>query len=490
MKYFLLHAGQKSAVRLSRRIPQLVLTTDLSAVGEADVVIRFGHGSHADRGYWVINRFESLQNMKSRAGLLKSLHVSGVACPHQLAQSGAEMRVQLQRYYRIPIFNLLALACFRTEEKGVWLTHKVHQVANSFEEVAMDLDEQSRKACLLAVRAVHALGLEFGLVSIGVNHAGRLMVLDISVEPVLKGRLLDLYAAAITDYILRMNTVQIGRFRSLLMGADLEFMLKTRHGKIALASHFFPNSGKVGCDARSMQGNPAQKPLAELRPEPAATPEELCQHISVTLNEATDLLSRQFPTWLAGSAPFPHYPVGGHIHFSGVPFTGHLVNLLDLYVGLPIMLIEDPRTVIRRRPKYGFLGDVRHKPYGGFEYRTPGSFLVDPEIALGALALAYICVLHQATLPLLPFNTRGHVRAFYKGDRDFLLPLAQSVHKELALTATYPLYQEAIDGIFGMIENDEVWDESVDLRTAWDIPVTRHTSLQKRGRVSSHQGDR
>ncbi len=477
MRYFLLHNSQSSAQRLVRKVSRLIGITDLSEVTDEDVVIRFNHTDGQDKGYWTINRAQALAEASSRQYVLNTLRRSGMYCPRKVGQG--EGKVQLVRHYRIPVFNLKALSCFRTEEKAVWLARRIHSVVDSFDEVSQEIDEQARKACLLAVRAVHSLGLEFGLVSIGVNPYGRLIVLDISSEPVLKGRLLDIYIDAINDYINAQEQALQVSSKTVRIGADLEFMLRTRGDKIALASKYFPTAGVVGCDDRSLGGNRSRRPLAELRPEPASNPEQLLQNIAVAMRQATRMLPKAYPQWVAGSAPFERFAVGGHIHFSGTPFTGRLVNLLDVYVGLPLMLIEDPRTSARRRPKYGFLGDVRHKGYGGFEYRTPASFLVDPQLALGALALAYTCVIHQASMPYLPLHTKSLSKAFYSSDHDALLHLANQVHENISATSTYLVYQEAIDAIFEMIRNDEVWDESVDIRAAWDIPVVPHAGRRQ-----------
>lgn len=484
MTFYLLHSGQTSAERLARQVPGLVPIQELRTVTADDIVIRYGNTDDPDRGHWVVNRRESLLLAESRRAILKSLRRAGVNCPRNRNQDDeTELRTQLVRHYRVPVFNLKALACFRTDAKTVWLSKRINQVLETFAEVAMEHDEESSKVCLLAVRSIHAMGLEFGLVSIGVTVYQRLMVLDVAAAPVCKGRVLQLYAEAVSDYLETEERIIRGEKKSIMLGTDLEFMLRSKQGKMVLASRYFPTRGSVGCDDRTFAGDRMRRPLAELRPRPARTPEQLCANIKVTLREAGQLTKRMYPKWVAGSAPFERFPIGGHIHFSGVPFTGRIVNLLDVYVGLPMMLIEDPLTAVRRRPKYGFLGDVRHKSYGGFEYRTPASFVVDPTIALGALALAYIVAQHHEKLPCPDLHSSDRVRAFYRNDRDYLLPLSEEVYTHVQSTDTYADYKAAIDLLFSMIRNDEVWDEMVDLRTAWQIPVVsvRATAAKARG---------
>lgn len=473
MTYYLLHSGQGSAERLARRVPRLVAIRDIRPVGPEDIVIRYGNVREADAGWWTLNRRQAARYAENPSQMYKILRRSGVRIPRQNADgaSSSVARLQLVRHYRVPVFSLKALACFRTEGKSVWLHQRVNQVQDAFSEVQVDTDEQARKVCLLAVRAVHALGLECGLVSIGIGPQGAAWVLDVAPSPVLRGRMLDVYAAGIVDYMEKQDRQRAGTDANILLGTDLEFMFKTQQGKMMLASKFFSKQGTVGCDARTFGGDRNKRPLAEVRPAPARTPEELCKNIEHALQEAAKLARREHPQWVAGSAPFERFPIGGHIHFSGLPYTGRIVSLLDVYVGLPLMLIEDPVSAARRRPRYGFLGDIRHKGYGGFEYRTPSSFLVDPDIALGAAALAYLVAMHHTQLPYLPLHTAENSKAFYRADRDQLLALALEAREQLSRTATYVRYRDVIDPIFDMIVHDEVWDESVDVRTAWGIPL-------------------
>lgn len=477
MTLYLLHNGQPSARRLARRVQALQLITSTKTVARDDVVIRYGNEFEPDAGFWTMNRRDALILSNDRSLFLDAVHRTGVLTPKMFRLK----EVQWTRHYRVAVFNLQVISCFRTEEKLVWLHRRIHQILDSFEEINPDLDDQTRRISFLACRAVHALGLEMGLVSIGVTPHGKFGVIDVSATPVLTGRLLDVYSHAVADY-----AKQLDRFmtpsadRSLLIGSDLEFMMKSHKKHMVLASRYFTPQGRIGCDARSLGGDKAKRPLAEIRPEPASSPERLCQNIDQLLRQASTVAKGKYPKWVAGSSPFDHFSLGGHIHFSGLPYSGRLVNLLDVYVGLPLMLIEDPMTARRRRPKYGFLGDIRHKSYGGFEYRTPGSFLLDPGIALGAFALAFIVANHYHTLPYLPLHTLDNMKAFYGNDRDRLLSMAESVYRNISQTATYQQYKDAIDPLFMMMRNDEVWDEAIDIRTAWGIDVIQN---RKRNRT-------
>ena len=482
MRFFLLHGGQASATRLAKRVNGLLPVQEVKGIKSDDRVIRFGNTEDLDLG-WTVNRRDALLSADSRRTLLRSLRRAGVSCPRsRSAEEDAEVKMQLHRHYRVPVFDLKALSCFRTENKSVWLSKRINQITDSFVEVPCELDEETKKITQLAVRAVHALGLEFGLVSLGVLSKSRQVVLDVAATPVLKGRTLDLYADAVKEWMSQEEKLQHPDFRHLLLGTDLEFMLRSKQGKMVMASRYFPQKGSVGCDDRTFAGDRNRRPLAEIRPDPADAPEELVANVKKVLKKATQLARRPYPEWLAGSAPFTRYPIGGHLHFSGVPMSGRLVNLLDIYLGLPLMLIEDPETASRRRPKYGFLGDIRIKDYGGFEYRTPASFLVDPQITYAVFALAFTVIHHHHELPYLPLHRQDFARAFYKSDRDYLLPLVEEAIRELEKTKTYVKYQDVIEPIFTMIRQDEVWDESLDIRTAWGLPQS--VTMKKRSAAS------
>ncbi|OPG15607.1 putative amidoligase domain-containing protein [Ferroacidibacillus organovorans] len=468
MSTYLLHQGQASARRLVKRVPGLIGIREVRGhVQPTDRLIRYVGGEEPDAGAWVINRRAAFETASQRKRMAERLKMTGVRLPKYARSARDGWQAPLTRHYRIPVFGLRALACFRTDQKTVWLSQRVREVVDSMSEIPLDFDEQAGKVCQLAVRATHALGLEMSLVSIGVTPRGMLVVLDVSPAPVMQGRILEVFAQAIHEWIEQRETA-IDPAR-ILLGTDLEFMLRGKKGKMVLASRFFPLKGVVGCDDRSFGGDRMKHPLAEVRPAPAATPERLCENVRQTLYEAAGRFPHEFPQWIAGCAPFERFPTGGHIHMSGVPFHGRLVHLLDVYVGLPLMLIEDPMSSVRRRPRYGFLGDVRHKPHGGFEYRTPGSFLVDPVIAMCAFALAHIVIHHQQELVCHPLYEDEMTRAFYKNDRDTLLPMARAIYSSLRRTTAYERFQDVIDPVFEMIERDEVWDENVDVRDAWGV---------------------
>src|SRR5690606_772207 len=132
-----------------------------------------------------------------------------------------------------------------------------------------------------------------------------------------------------------------------------------------------PRSGDVGCDRIWLRGDSTRSklPIAELRPKPSHNPKELVTNLYRLLIKADNMIQHEGVQFLAGSTPLKGYPIGGHIHFSNVDINSFLLRALDNYLALPCVLIEDPKG-LKRRPRYGHLGDYRLKPHGGFEYRV------------------------------------------------------------------------------------------------------------------------
>ncbi|BCJ85734.1 putative amidoligase domain-containing protein [Effusibacillus dendaii] len=462
MGYLLLHNGQQAASRLLRRIPSLAGVEGNYPLNPEDRVIRWGstYGNDMDADV-VLNPRSAIFATRSKQEMISILQQYGVRC----LEPGKEKSISFTRYYRVPVFNMRALALFRAEGKTVWLDRRISQINEKFKEVSMETDRYATRVTRMAIRAIHTLGLDFGIVSVGVSEKGLTYVIDLSPTPVLRDRLLTLYSRAIQRW---MEEEESDPVSSFTMGADLEFMLKNREGKMVLASKFLPRQGSVGCDALSIRRDGTRFPLAEIRPEPDSSPLHLVKNIEETLLEARQLLPRRL-LWLAGSMPFRNYGIGGHIHFSNLPLSSRLVKALDNYLALPIAMIENPQTSAKRRPKYGFLGDIRLKSYGGWEYRTLSSWLVSPTVTTAVLCLAHLAATHYKELnrrPLLSFALQD---AFYRGNQQTLRPYFDEIWRDIQSTSTYEMYKDQLEIIPTLVHSEKIWDESTDIRATWGI---------------------
>lgn len=332
-------------------------------------------------------------------------------------------------------------------------------------------DDQLRKIIAKAcARALFVLGLDFGQVDIEIGERGRAIIVAISTEmKPAPGEGERRLAAAVA----RFAAAWAAETRSgvdVMLGADPEFVLMSASGKIVPASRFFPREGGAGCDSVVIRGV-RRWPLAELRPIPAAEPAAVAARLRRLLAGAARRTAGTALAWRAGAWPVRGLPLGGHVHLSGAALTGERLRALDNAVALPLRLLEPPGAAARR-PRYGALGDFRRQSHGGFEYRTPPSWLVSPRLACGVLALAKVAAVHSRELSARRTLDDDRIRdAFYAGDRQLLLEAAANMRDAILRTAGYTEYRAHIDFIFDAIDRGKVWDETIDIRTKWRIPV-------------------
>lgn len=289
---------------------------------------------------------------------------------------------------------------------------------------------------------------------------------------------------AVNEIVLaKKNTQQMNQFDELesiergsgveaphiLMGMDPEFILVSKDGRIVPASLYLERNGTAGSDA-VRQGDEVSYPLGELRPAPQSHPDKLLQVMRHALDEARRLITDHSLNWRAGGLPAPGLPLGGHIHFSGVSLNLSILQCLDNYLALPLAIIEDPNGR-KRRPRYGFLGDFRKQPYGGFEYRTLPSFLVSPFITKASLYMAYLIVLHHDKLRARPLSRERYHKAYYEGNPEVLREVASKLYQDYTLLPNYEAYSSTINRLFDYIRDGRTWDESRDIRPLWNIPA-------------------
>ncbi|MFC3801278.1 hypothetical protein [Cohnella sp. GCM10012308] len=330
--------------------------------------------------------------------------------------------------------------------------------------------ELARRLCRASARAIYALGLELGTVTWQVDGSGRRGVIvglaaAIGELDEADGRSL---AEAASEFAALWSEERTGGRPEALIGADPEFVMLDEAGRIVPASRYFGPGERTGSDSVVVRG--VQRwPLAELRPRPARDPAVLAQRIRRLLQDASARTAGAELRWRAGAAPVKGLPLGGHLHFSGLALTAERLRALDNALALPLRLLE-PDGAGRRRPRYGALGDFRTKSHGGFEYRTPPSWLVSPRLALGVLSLAKLAAEHARELSASrPLDDDGLRDAFYEGRTAPLRRAAAAVRGALESLPTYARYGEAIGFIFDAIEAGKVWDESGDIRRKWRI---------------------
>lgn len=327
-------------------------------------------------------------------------------------------------------------------------------------------EEQMKKASEMAKRTLYVLGLDYGMVKVAVTASKRIYVTGVDSSPVIRDKDLSVLLGNLDSL---MDLANRTASRDVKLGADPEFMLyNMKNGKMAPASQFFPRDGIVGCDALRTP-NRQSRPIAELRPRPASSPLKLLSNLEEAMQTAYRLAPYKNIKWLAGSRPFQGYSIGGHIHFSNVDLDNHILRALDSYLGLPVFLLENQATAVKRRIKYGFLADFRIKDYGGFEYRTPASWLVSPDIAAAVLCLAKIVASNYLKLTRNCFINIDAQRAFYEGNQEYLRGLFHAVWTDIQKLDMYQTYKPELQIIYDMVNEQVVWDEKEDIRKSWAI---------------------
>ncbi|MBK9096706.1 MAG: hypothetical protein IPM14_01035 [bacterium] len=167
---------------------------------------------------------------------------------------------------------------------------------------------------------------------------------------------------------------------SFTIGCDPELICH-RNGQFVPAHNYFKSQSSFGLDGCES--------TAELRPGFSVSPVDLTSKIYKILDyghsKAPDL------EFYAGHF-VDSYAIGGHTHFS-VESTTEIIEALDVVLGSFSNCIDDKlQRQKRERSGYGKRGAYRKKHYG-FEYRTPGSFLLSPSVTLVHLTLAKLAVI-------------------------------------------------------------------------------------------------
>ncbi len=453
MRCLVLHHCPKDVAAFARHFAFAACRTTHPG-GWWDILIRWGNtdGPDADR---TLNRAAAVNTAKNSDEVAQLLRANGLRF--------RSTDVEDDQTYRIHVVDLSVIAITRKGRDG------------RFRRVLTMNPRRQRLLQFLSRRAVYILGLHFAAVDIRFDLKQKPAVIRIDPAPALSESELALYAEALlrTAKTLYTDTHTHPHVRDgeIIMGADPEFILQQKHtNRLRFASDYFPAEGPVGYDARSVRVNRNwQYPIAEIRPRPSAFPSELVAEIRRTLRHANQLAPDRNTLWLAGACPHPKFPIGGHIHFSRIQLTTDLLEALDNYLALPMMLLENPDAARRRRPRYGYLGDFRRKDHGGFEYRTLSSWLTGVRRARATLSLAKLIVLEYPRLTRRIFTTAEIQQAFYQGDQSLLRPHFQSLWNDICATTSYRRFEREIAPIEEWIVARRRWRERVDLRRRWEV---------------------
>ncbi|WP_181438843.1 putative amidoligase domain-containing protein [Paenibacillus sambharensis] len=367
------------------------------------------------------------------------------------------------RYYSVPVYHLEALE-----------VRRIDQVRNFAPSDWGPRHPIYRRAAATAVKAIYALGLDYGEVQISCTSSGRLNITGLALRP--HGSSPQLWEAAARGFRQRARAAAVaeqaaeGEESGMLIGADPEFVLLLPDGRIAPADRYLRQGDTAGPDSLRVGGK-LRYPVAELRPEPAASPGRLVQNIRQLLLKVSRQTAGVKLRWAAGGMPVAGVPLGGHIHLSGVWLNARLLRTLDSCLAIPLAAVEGEAGK-GRRPRYGVLGDYRNQPHGGFEYRTPPSWLVSPAAAGAVFALALLAARDYRDLPLLPAEDPIVREAYYSGNREVLLEAANEVFQVIRSARSYPELRGWIEPLAKAVSRKATWNEGEDIRLKWKIPVS------------------
>jgi hypothetical protein len=475
MSVFLLYADAFQVQGLLERLDRLNIPHGSKAPtaaasserGEGATIVWGGEVSSilAQSGF-VLNR----PSIGNRCGgveqMAELLHRHGVATAYSRYAKNKDRDYPF--HYRVPVFHLQALTLFSAQSNAVYRLRMPIRFTPIYAETGLDrLDKRGASAVREAVKAIYALGLDFGVVDIVFPASGEPEVLSVAPYPELDDWLAVLYAEAISRFDRELKE-EVSRRTPAMLGADPEFLLAEESGRIIHASRYLPKNGAAGCDVLTIRGV-KRFPLAELRPEPTPDPRKLLRNTRRAMVLAADRILDDRLKWVAGGMPANGFALGGHLHMSRIWLNSRLLRGLDNYLALPLVLAEEAKS-IRRRPRYGFLGDFRRQKHGGFEYRTLPSWLVSPGIARGVFASAALVAAHYKTLVQRPLDDPSIQKHYYEGNKKELLPIVKALWTDLERLPGYEALADWLDPYKQTILKMEAWDERCDFRITWRIP--------------------
>lgn len=190
------------------------------------------------------------------------------------------------------------------------------------------------------------------------------------------------------DKVPKKNLWITDSVEDIVVGADPEFVLFDENDNIVNANGIMNYLGVLGSDGA----------MAEIRPSPAISPEELTDNIKQILNTETHTKDIVNYRWVAGcyfKNPVRDFPVGGHIHIGNPSQIGSMSyavkdgffktfnKIMDELLAVPLTKIDGTDLGRARRTgcktgNYGFFGGFR-VCNGRLEYRTlSGMWLMHP----------------------------------------------------------------------------------------------------------------
>lgn len=210
----------------------------------------------------------------------------------------------------------------------------------------------------------------------------------------------------------------------------------------------------------------------EVRPSPSKNPIEIVHNIrDIFIRQTIEKPSFLKYNWISGSF-HRDLPIGGHVHFGlNDKQISHkfAVNLLDNYVGVISILLENKNDGLERRKHgYGEMGDYREQDWG-FEYRPMSSWLSSPYIATAIIALSKTIVYESLNNPKFDWHTCVESDDFKNMNQDKLREKFPKIWKDITKMTLYQNYKPYIDLLYFLITNNLTWLSATGMKDSWGI---------------------
>ncbi|MBI2417245.1 MAG: hypothetical protein HYV28_04970 [Ignavibacteriales bacterium] len=207
---------------------------------------------------------------------------------------------------------------------------------------------------------------------------------------------------------------------SFTIGCDPE-LLCHREGKYVPAHNYYKSSSSFGLDGCES--------IAEVRPGFSESPIDLTAKIRTCLEYGHD----KAPDLEFYAGHFQEdFSLGGHLHFSVQP-EPEIVDALDTVLYSLSNCIDDKEQRQKReRTGYGRRKATRKKSYG-FEYRTPGSWLLSPSTTLVNFTLAKLAVIgvQEDRIDFAQLRGNQHSQTFLRNLKNELKTIPDDCHEGL-----------------------------------------------------------
>jgi len=274
-----------------------------------------------------------------------------------------------------------------------------------------------------------------------------------------------------------------------LIGSDGEFLITTLKGQLVSAQDLL-----IGGDNEfGVDGN---KITAEVRPAPSENPIEGVHNIHKILLRKNNTDKRWLGFNLVSGSYKPKllndYPLGGHIHFGLKPDVidpATACQCLDQYVGMASLLIEDKEEGMGRRAahkgKYGQASDFRTKEatYGGFEYRTPSSWLTSPHVAASILCLAKTVMNELINNKHFEPNVYVNKNDFKEIPQEKLRKLFPHMWNDVTHMELYQDFKPQLDFLYYLVKNKLTWFPGTPMKEAWGIVDLKSPVSERKNRM-------